>query len=364
MKAKLYQKTDENLKSGANQKEDSAVKLKSKMNSLEKIAIVLILCALSFPFAKDQWDAWFGNDKELRNPSIASLEGGEVIDLTASSEAIQRALAALSTKANADQAKIWEKFKKDLKAVQLKNRQEALLAMNKTSEELLKVSSIRLLLSDFVQDKSDGGNRAQGHMEVYMKPFVKSLQEANIRVNDLLNRLEFDLEALNNQYAMQVGEIIEEQKSVLPKSKFEKLALASEVVPQKLANQVGSASVAVVVEGVFIRSTAVATKSVYVLLTEKMAPLVGKCVISGTLPAMDGPLPILDIIAVATAAWTVYDVVNLSGDIRDDVRTELHTVRQSYLDELEKSAKKVSEEKITKAIESRKSLRENVESQL
>jgi len=215
------------------------------MSLFSKCALALVFCALIFPFAKDQWDVWFGNDKEFRTPPIALPEGGEVIDLTASSEEIQRALDALTAKANADQVKILEKFKKELKAVQWKNRQEALSGMNKTSEELLKVSSIRLLLSDFVQDKSDGGHRAQGHMEVYMKPFVKSLQETNIRVNDLLNRLVLDLESLNNQYAMQAGEIIEEQRGVLPKSEFEKLMQASEAVPQKLAIQVGSTSVAV-----------------------------------------------------------------------------------------------------------------------
>ncbi len=330
------------------------MKPKPRMSFLTKCALMLIFCALILPFAKDQWDARWRADQK---------KSGE-IDWSQSKDEISKSLDALAEKSNAEQAAIIRKFQKDLNAVQKKNRNGALWGMNDAAKEILKTSSIKLLLYDFAHDKYDGGQRAQGHMEVYLKPFVRNLKHTNIRVNDLLNRLILDLETLNNQYAQQAGEIIREKENSLPKADFDTLMQTTETIPKKIAIQVGSATVATVLEVVLIKTTAAATKSMVRLLAVKLAPQIAKLVTGGTAAVADGPLPFGDALAVALAVWTVWDLAHLSDDIRDDVRNELHTVRKSYMNQQEKDTEEYLKKLIKEASHSREKLNQILMSQL
>jgi hypothetical protein len=256
---------------------------------------------------------------------------GVGVDWRQSSEKVRKSLDQVKSEAAEAEDLLWRVFTQKLEAAKRANRKETNAGVESTVNTLVQAGEIGWLIADYAQDNVLGGDRAKRRIEACSGPFNHSLKNSSVRVDGLIDGLQQDLAALNNRYAIAVGEVIEQEQATMPRSNFEHLMRARENVTFDTALEVGGASAAVTLELITIRTTKEAIVEVYHFLARKLAPQIAKGAVGVGAAAVDGPLPIGDILTVGLAAWTVYDVASLPGAIREDVRKEFGNAADEHL---------------------------------
>jgi hypothetical protein len=220
----------------------------------------------------------------------------------------------------------------------------------------VQADQIGWLVADYAQDKVLGGDRAKSRVDECSSAFTKSLKDSAVRTTGLVDGLQQELAAVNNRYAMTVGEIIDQQGPSLPTANFEHLAKLRQQVPFRVSIQVGTAAVATTFEIATARATKEAVVKVTQWLARKLAPQIAKASVGVGAAVVDGPLPIGDILTVCLAAWTVYDVATMPGQIRDEVLEQFRNVESEHSQMLDTQVKSSVEELSKKSNKARETL--------
>jgi hypothetical protein len=269
---------------------------------------------------------------------------------------IQADLRKANSGAAQEEAQVWQDFGKRLDEVQKQNRKETSNGVDSAVSSLVQADQIGWLVADYAQDKVLGGDRAKSRVDECSSAFTKSLKDSAVRTTGLVDGLQQELAAVNNRYAMTVGEIIDQQGPSLPTANFEHLAKLRQQVPFRVSIQVGTAAVATTFEIATARATKEAVVKVTQWLARKLAPQIAKASVGVGAAVVDGPLPIGDILTVCLAAWTVYDVATMPGQIRDEVLEQFRNVESEHSQMLDTQVKSSVEELSKKSNKARETL--------
>ncbi len=277
------------------------------------IPLLLIFAALTAP--------WIGKKlTSARNDGRGS--GASGVDWQQSSAQVRKSLEQTKSEAAQAEKQLWSEFAKQMEAAKKQNQRDTDAGVDATVNTLVQTGEIGWLIADYAQDKVLGGDRAPRRIEACSGSFTQSLKNSSVRVSGLIDGLQQDLTAVNNRYAIAVGEVIEQKGANLPRSNFEHLMRVRKNVPFDVALEAGGAGAAVTFELITISTTKKAIVEVCGFLAQKLAPQIAKAAVGTGAAAVDGPLPFGDILTVVMAAWTIYDVASLPGAIREDVRKE------------------------------------------
>ena len=296
---------------------------KSRAKWRHAIPLILILVALITPLIGKK----FSTDSA---PQTSSKVGPTTVDWSQSSAEVRKSLEEAKSQAAEAEAKLWANLGACLEEMQKSNKKASAASVDAAVRKFEQVDEIGLLIVDFAQDKVRGGDRAMKRVEADSTSFTRALRDSSVRTREMFNAFQQDLAAINNYYAIAVGEIIDEQESILPPSNFEHLVRLRTTIPSNVTLEVGSAGVAVAFEIYLIRATKKAIKNLYRYFAKKLAPQIAKVAVGAGAAAADGPLPIGDILTVGLAIWTVYDVATLPEAIRNDVRKEFKNAADEH----------------------------------
>ena len=297
---------------------EPAVALVTPRSKLRRILpLVLIASALLTPWITKHC------------PSVTktnTASGGWVVNWNPRLTRIQDDLNKASGRATQEEAKVWKDFGKRLEEVQKQNRKDTSNGVDSAVSHLVQADQIGWLVADYAQDKVRGGNRAQLRVDNCSSDFTKSLKDSSVRTSGLVDGLQQELAAVNNRYAITVGEIIDQQGPSLPKANFEHLAKLRQQVPLKVVIIFGSVATAAAIEAATTRATKAAVVKVTQWLARKLAPQIAKAAVGIGV----AEIPFVDILTVGLAAWTIYDVATMPGQIRDDVRKEFRIAESEH----------------------------------
>lgn len=282
------------------------------------------------------------------------------VDWSAKVEKIRTDLSRVNDEAVGAESKVWESFGKRLKEIQKQDRKDTQSSVKSAVNSLVQVDQIGWLIADFAQDKVLGGDRAGSRVKACSNSFIQTLKDSALRSTELLDSLKQELTAVNNRYAMQVGEIIETQGSQLPPANFEQLAALHRNVAMEVTAEVGGAAIAVVLEAAAIGATRESMTKLLGLMGKKLAPQISKATIGVGAAVGDGPLPVGDILAVGLAVWTVWDVVSLPNRIRSDVRKEFSQAAERHLELLDDQVTSAIRELSAQPRQARENLQQEV----
>ena len=276
-------------------------------------------------------------------PSVtktSTASGGWVVDWNQRLSQIQADLKKANSGAAQEEAKVWQDFGKRLEEVQKQNHKETSNGVDSAVSTLVQADQIGWLVADYAQDKVLGGDRAKSRVDNCSSPFTRSLKDSAVRTSGLVDGLQQELAAVNNRYAMAVGEIIDQQGPSLPKANFGHLEKLRQQVPFNASIQIGSAAAAVTIEVATARATKEAVVKVTQWLARKLAPQIAKAAVGVGV----AEIPFVDILTVGLAAWTVYDVATMPGQIRDDVRSEFRNAESEHHQMLDAQVKSAVEQ--------------------
>jgi len=273
---------------------------------------------------------------------------------------IRQQLGSLNDEAAREEKQVWDNFAQRLQDLAAQNRAACEAGVGSAVNSLVRHDQIGWLITDFAQDKVFGGRRASDRVESCATGLTEPMKSAAVRTIELLDSLALELAAVNNRYAMKVGDVIESHKAALPKMTLEHLAAVPHGLAPKVTNQVGAATLAVTFEGFTVGATQKAIANLRAMLVRKLGPQITKAVTGVGAAAADGPLPFGDILTVGLALWTVWDVVSLPGDIRADVRSHFEAAVNQHLtalnEQMERSVREIAQRQ--------RSVREQVSAQV
>ena len=189
---------------------------------------------------------------------------GRVVDWSQGLSQIQDDLRKANSRAAQEESKVWQDFGKRVEGVQKQNHKETSNGVDSAVSSLVRADQIGWLVADYAQDKVLGGDRAKSRVDNCSSAFTKSLKDSAVRTSGLVDCLQQELAAVNNRYAITVGEIIDQQGPSLPKANFAHLAELRKQVPFRVSFQVGTGAVA----ATFEIATARGTKAAVVKLTQ------------------------------------------------------------------------------------------------
>lgn len=244
---------------------------------------------------------------------------------------VRQQLGSLNDEAARQEKQVWDDFAHRLQTLAAQNRAACEAGVGSAVNSLVRHDQIGWLVADFAKDKVFGGHRASARVESCATGLTEPMKSSAVRTVELLDALALELTAVNNRYALRVGEVIESHQAELPKADMEHLAALPHGVAQKVSTQVGAAALAVTFEGLTIGATREAAANLLALLASKLSPQISKAVIGVAAAAADGPLPFGDILTVGLGLWTIWDVVSLPGQLRDDVSGHFHNAVDKHL---------------------------------
>jgi hypothetical protein len=296
--------------------------------------------------------------------SDGNESGGSGVDWRQSSAQVRKSLEQAKSEAGQAEKRLWTEFARQMEEAKKQNQRDTDAGVDAAVNTLVQTGEIGWLIADYAQDKVLGGDRATRRIEAGSGSFTHSLRNSSIRVSGLIDGLQQDLTAVNNRYAIAVGEVIEQKGANLPRSNFEHLMRVRENVPFKVALETGGAGAAVTFEIITIRTTKKAVVEVCRFLAQKLAPQITKAAVGVGAAAVDGPLPIGDVLTVGLAAWTIYDVASLPGAIREDVRKEFKHAASEHHRLLDDQAGDAVAELAKRSIQSREEMHKKLMAEL
>lgn len=282
--------------------------------------------------------------------------GGWVVDWNQRPSQIQADLMKANSGAAQEVAIVWQDFGRRLEGIQKQNHKETSNGVDSAVNSLVQADQIGWLIAEYAQDQVLGGDRAQARVDNCSSEFTRALKNSSARTCGLVAGLQQELAAVNNRYARAVGEIIDQQGPSLPRARFAHLAELRQQVPFRVTIQVDTAAVATTFEVATARTTKAAVVKVTQWLALKLAPQIAKAGVGASAAVVDGPLPFGDIVTVGLAAWTVYDVATLPGQIRSEVMEQFQNVESAHHKMLDTQVKASMEELSKKSGKAREML--------
>ena len=277
---------------------------------------------------------------------------------------IKKQLGFLNDQAARQEKQELDDFDQRLKALAAQNRALCDAGIASAVNTLVRHDQIGWLIADFAQDKVLGGHRSSDRVGSCTTGLTEPMKNSTARTVELLDTLALKLTAVNNRYALSVGEVIESHHAELPKADFEHLAALPHGVAQKVSTQVATVAVAVALEGLTIRATQEVAANLLKLLASKLGPQITKAVTGVAAAAADGPLPIGDILTVGFALLVVWDVISLPDNIRSSVRGHFEDAVNKHLATLGAQVKRTIEELAKQRREARDELSRQVQASL
>jgi hypothetical protein len=318
-----------------------------RRTALSAGVLCIIAAALSVPYFVEGW---------LENSSAKHVVRDFGLDLKQTLDRIKADIQKINDSTAQEETRLWEAFGARMTQVGEINRRACQAGVDNAVRQSVLASEIGWLIADFAQDKVRGGNRAAARVQQNAAGLIGAMQQATARTGDLVAALEQELNALHNQHAARLGGVISSYKASLPKGDFSRLEAACGNVPLKTSVSVGGVSAAAALEAVYVQSTRQAVKSVVEYLAKRLAPQAGRAATGVGAVAVDGPLPIGDIVAVGLGIWTVWEVVKLPNAIRGTVREEFQRAAEAHLSALDGELRNVLDTLTKQTRESREKL--------
>jgi len=313
--------------------------------------LVVITLALLAPVVTDLYSKW------QKKPAPADTTH---LDYTQGVQKIRAELANLNTEAANAEKQVWDSFAHRQAAIENQNRTEIAKGIDAAVHNLVQVNQVGWLINDFAQDKAFGGGRAANRVAICSSQFSQAMKNSAVRTQEALTLLDQELTAVNNRFATKAGEVILKEKTKLPPPNFAQIVALEQKIPLIVSAHVVGVAVAGTFETLTATATTVASRRVLAFLAAKMAPQIAKAALGTSLAA----IPVVDIITVGLAAWTVWDVVRLPGQIREEVRHQFDEAAKTQLSALNSSLDNRTKELLTQSQASRKNLTDQIEAAL
>jgi len=264
-------------------------------------------------------------------PEASTVPAPPVVDWAASKEEIRSQLKNCLATASLEESAVWQQFVNDWTALCEQNEESLDAGVDDAVNTLCQPEQIGWLVADFAQDKIWGGEQARSRIEQCSRKFLDATERSSVLVRERLVRLQTDLEAVNNRYAADVGDVLDDAEFQLPAPDYRELAATYQTLTTKISFEVIGSGVAVGFEAIMIKGT---VESLVKLLAKVLGPQIAKAAAGLGFAVADGPLPIGDIVTIGLAAWTVWDVATLPSEIRGDVRESFESARNAQLRQL------------------------------
>jgi len=285
---------------------------------------VVFALALLAPLITDLYSKW------QKKPEPAS---NTQVDWTQGVQKIRAELAHLNTEAANEEKLVWDSFAHRQAAIVTQYRTETAKGINAAVHSLVQANQIGWLINDFAQDKAFGGGRAANRVAHCSSQFRLAMKNSAVRTQESVTRLEQGLAAVNNRFATKAGEVIHNEGPKLPRPNFEQIVALEQKIPMTVSAHVAGVAVAGTFEALNAATTASAVCRVVTYLAGKLAPQIAKVALGSSLAAV----PLVDMITVGLAAWTVWDVVFLPSNIREEVRQQFEEAAKTQLSALNSS---------------------------
>ena len=286
--------------------------------------LVVIALALLSPVINDRYSKWH------KKPAPSDSTH---LDWTQGVQKIRAALAHLNTEAANAEKQVWDSFAHRQAAIENQNRTEIAKGIDAAVHSLVQVNQIGWLINDFAQDKAFGGGRAANRVAHCSSQFRLAMKNSAVRTQESVTRLEQGLAAVNHRFATKAGEVIHNEGPKLPRPNFEQIVALEQKIPMTVSAHVAGVAVAGTFEALNAATTASAVCRVVTYLAGKLAPQIAKVALGSSLAAV----PLVDMITVGLAAWTVWDVVFLPSNIREEVRHQFDEAAKTQLSTLNSS---------------------------
>ena len=181
------------------------------------------------------------------------------------------------------------------------------------------------VVKDGVLDKVLGGERLQNRFNAALDgPFIQPCARAGESlVSDyetFAARMAAEDEAFRNEIVEAHGSLPEAVRVGFPADTLRGRMASTYGALNRMPLKAGLVAAETAIEIATIRSTA---KAVERLALRFGAKAIGKGAAAAVAPAADGPSPILDIVAVVCAAWTVKDICELKGVLPREIEKSL-----------------------------------------
>jgi hypothetical protein len=313
--------------------------------------LVVIALALLSPVINDRYSKWHKQPA----PSDSSH-----LDWTQGVQKIRAELAHLNTEAANEEKLVWDSFAHRQAAIKNQNRTETAKGIDAAVHNLVQVNQIGWLINDFAQDKAFGGGRAANRVAHCSSQFSQAMKNSAVRTQVSVTRLEQGLASVNNRFATKAGEVIHNEGPKLPRPNFEQIVALEQKIPMTVSAHVAGVAVAGTFEALTAATTASAVCRVVTYLAAKLAPQIAKVALGSSLAAV----PLVDMITVGLAAWTVWDVVFLPSNIREEVRHQFDEAAKTQLSALNSSLDIRTKKLLTQSRASRVNLTKQIEAAL
>lgn len=222
-------------------------------------------------------------------------------------------------------------------------------------ESMTSFSEMCAMVKDVALDSTKGGNRVETRCEGLLDvPLMQPCMQAS---ESLIDDFEIHAEAMREEsrrYADKARVLLEETEidlrgileAGIPLEKFSRDMQSIHAAMKEQAKGAGWTSMGVVFEAATLRATIASFKKVLSWAIKRIAAFVAtqcaKAAAEGAAgvvaPAMDGPLPIGDIISVGFFLWTVSDVWELCHvlpcDLEKSIAETVDSLQQKTIDSL------------------------------
>ncbi|MCX6977443.1 MAG: hypothetical protein NTX04_05760 [Verrucomicrobia bacterium] len=282
---------------------------------------VVFALALLAPVITDLYSKWQKKPEPATNTQV---------DWTQGVQKIRAELAHLNTDAANEEKLVWDSFTHRQAVIVTQYRTETATGIDAAVHSLVQVNQIGWLINDFAQDKAFGGGRAANRVAHCSSQFSQAMKNSAVRTQESVTRLEQGLAAVNHRFATKAGEVIHNEGPKLPRSNFEQIVALEQKIPLTVSVHVAGVTVAGTFEALTAATTASAVCRVVAYLAAKLAPQIAKVALGSSLAAV----PLVDMITVGLAAWTVWDVVFLPSNIREEVRHQFVEAAKAQLSAL------------------------------
>lgn len=267
----------------------------------------------------------------LRQPGPNPEINYELLIDTSSKQAHQRNINALRI------------YELEINRIIKKHEPRLLSAADKASSAVAEYKSCCSLIYCLAWDEVEKTHSADNYLKKAITPYLQpALKEFSNEINHAINQLNYDLNSSTMQFATDLANVApnlppSSQTEVNPKMNHEEFQQAL----RNLGLDASITGVAITFD-IYALSQSTLMKKLWQKMKEKAAKTFAKQTAklagSALAVAVDGPLPIGDIIAGIGCIWTAWDIHTSRKDFQKDIRASLHNHLLTSKENLHKQA--------------------------